>query len=588
MSLQAGYSSAVKRTLDRTLRYVGQSRTWSPGLFAFFVLLTAALSFLTDALRLDRLDPLWILASSAGWTPPLVIGLLYKALVLNRNPNKRRPWLNLLVAGLAGVSRNLTVGLLAQALELDTSNIWAFRAFGGLVIGVAVFATWAVALGSRLEYVASLERLASAQRMLAKTREQIPAHLSEVNDLLEQRTRDALIPQFDAIRTQVGQSESIPNAVEHLRQALSEQIRPMMEKLSKERPEPVKLRDFEDYLSVPAKLPETYRLREKILVGWSTIMVWMGVALWFVFLSIPGGLVKSLIAAIPFGITLAFLKLCVPKQMTFSKRAGLTLTVCFAVLSSAASGIALWSFNLPLGQFLMLVGFVVLCGLIGPVFLLQATSRIGQRIENERLLKNYLDDIAKENARFAQKVWVFRKRWLLVLHGTVQSALTAAIVRLQTSDHDEAIARQLALQDIQRAEIAVMESFTTNQDFEQELDELVSVWRGICDVQIQISERAKRVLVKQADVAFCTNEILKEAISNAVRHGSASAAKVKVDRELDDVLTIDVWNNGDAPQSNKSSGIGTEMLQEVCLRWRLTGGKGSVRLLAELPIGLGD
>lgn len=588
MSLQGSSSNTVKRAFDRTLRHFGQSKAWSPGLFAFFVAVTAVISFLTDALRLDSLDPLWILASATGWTPALIIGILYKALVLNRDPDKRRPWLSLFVAGLAGVSRNLTVGWMASILELDNSSIWAFRAFGGFLIGTGLFAIWSAGLGSRLEYISSLEKLAVAQRRLAQTREHIPDHLVEVNTLLEERTRDSLIPQFESIRQQVGQSESIPNAVEHLRQALSEQIRPVMEKLAKEKPEPLELRDFENYRVVAPKLPETYRLREKIMIGWSTMMVWMGIALWFVFLSTENALVRSIVAVAPYAATLAVLKLCVPKQMTFSKRSGIALTVLFALISSTASGLVIWSFQLSLGEYLMLMGFVVLSGLIGPVFLLQVNSRVDLRLANEAMLNSYLEDIAKENARFAQRLWVFRKRWLLVLHGTVQSALTAAIVRLQSADQDEAVSRQLALQDIQRAELAVKTQLETPQNFERELSELVRVWRGICDVKTKISERAKRVIYKQADVAFCANEILKEAISNAVRHGSATSAVVSIDRELDDLLTIRVWNNGTTPDAKNRIGIGSEMLNEVCLRWNLSGTRGDVTLLAELPVGLGN
>lgn len=588
MSLQGTTSNTVKRAFDRTLRYLGQSKAWSPGLFAFFVGVTAVLSFLTDALRLDSLDPLWLLASATGWTPALIVGMLYKSLVLNRNPDKRRPWLSLLIAGLAGVSRNLTVGWMASILQLDNSSIWAFRAFGGFIIGTAVFAIWASGLGSRFEYISSLEKLAIAQRRLAQTREQIPEQLSVVNELLEARTRESLIPQFEAIRQQVGQSDSIPAAVEHLREALNHQIRPVMERLAKEKPAPVELRDFEDYRVVAPKLPEAYRLRGKIMVGWSTMMVWIGIALWFVFLSTQNGLVRSFIAVAPYAATLTVLKFCVPKQMTFTKRSGITLTVFFALISSAASGLVIWNFQLKLGEYLMLMGFVVLSGLIGPVFLLQVNSRVDLRLENEAMLNSYLEDIAKENARFAQKLWVFRKRWLLVLHGTVQSALTAAIVRLQSGEQDESISRQLALQDIQRAEAAVKTQLELPQNFELELSELVRVWRGICDIKTTISERAKRVLYKQTDVAFCSNEILKEAISNAVRHGAATEARVTIDRDEDDLLTIKVWNNGTAPAGKGRVGIGSEMMNEVCLRWSLTGNRGEVTLLAELPVSLSN
>lgn len=588
MSLQGSSSISVKRAFDRTLRYFGQSKAWSIGLFGFYVSITAILSFLTDALRLDSLDPLWILASAAGWTPTLIIGLLYKLLVLNRDPGKRRPWLTLLVAGLAGSARNLTVGAMALLLDLDSSNIWAFRSLGGLIIGVGVYAIWAAGLGSRLEYIASLEQLALAQRRLVRTRNRIPEQLSEVNSLLEERTREALLPQFEAIKKQVGETESIPNAVEHLRQALSQQIRPVMETLASEKPVQVSVRDLDDYLVVAPRLPEKYRLRNRILVGWSSFMAWIGMSLWLVFQSTPGGLAKSFVILAPYSITLFVLKLCVPKRAVVSRRVGILLAIALGFIASSASAWMIFTRKAELGQHIILTGFVYLAGLIGPVFLLLLNSRIDLRQENERILKNYLDDIAKENARFAQRLWVFRKRWLLVLHGTVQSALTAAIVRLQTSDHEDSVARQLALQDIRRAEEAVKSQLSTPPNFEKEFSELVRAWSGICEVKASNSDRAKRVLYKQTDVSFCANEILKEAVSNAVRHGSATRVQVTIDREEDDLLTITVWNNGSAPEPTGETGIGSDMLNEVCVRWQLSGTRGDVTLIAELPVGLSN
>ena len=82
------------------------------------------------------------------------------------------------------------------------------------------------------------------------------------------------------------------------------------------------------------------------------------------------------------------------------------------------------------------------------------------------------------------------------------------------------------------------------------------------------------------------NEIAKEAISNAVRHGDATEATVLIDREQDDVLRIEITNNGSPPDPKRGSGIGSEMLDEVCISWRLYSDKELVRLSAELPVKL--
>jgi signal transduction histidine kinase len=83
------------------------------------------------------------------------------------------------------------------------------------------------------------------------------------------------------------------------------------------------------------------------------------------------------------------------------------------------------------------------------------------------------------------------------------------------------------------------------------------------------------------------NEIVKEAVSNAVRHGDAKAVKVDIDRVADDLLHIRVQNNGIAAEiQTDSSGIGKEMLDEICLAWELVSDKSGVTLSADLPVKL--
>ena len=82
------------------------------------------------------------------------------------------------------------------------------------------------------------------------------------------------------------------------------------------------------------------------------------------------------------------------------------------------------------------------------------------------------------------------------------------------------------------------------------------------------------------------NEIAKEAISNAVRHGEATEATVFIDRTEDDILRVEITNNGNPPETDRSKGIGSEMLDEVCISWNLHFNKKQVRLSAELPVKL--
>jgi signal transduction histidine kinase len=240
----------------------------------------------------------------------------------------------------------------------------------------------------------------------------------------------------------------------------------------------------------------------------------------------------------------------------------------------------------PLSQTLMLMGFVLVGGTVGPITLLQVNVRNARRNEIESQITEDLLAIAKENSLFAQRLWVFRKRWLLILHGSVQSSLTAALTRLQKAQTIDPVVLELVKQDLHRAEVAVESNLNDELDLDAGLKELQDVWAGICDIKIQVSERANRALQRSHDSSFCVNEIVKEAVSNAVRHGDATSVEVKIDRVADDLLHISVTNNGSAPVPNGEPGIGSEMLNEICLSWKLFADKNLVHLVAELPVKL--
>ena len=79
------------------------------------------------------------------------------------------------------------------------------------------------------------------------------------------------------------------------------------------------------------------------------------------------------------------------------------------------------------------------------------------------------------------------------------------------------------------------------------------------------------------------NEIAKEAVQNAVRHGGARNVTIVVDSTPDKLLTMDVKNDG-RPISNVQKGVGSKLLDELTLRWSLENlPTGGVQLHVELP-----
>jgi two-component sensor histidine kinase len=85
---------------------------------------------------------------------------------------------------------------------------------------------------------------------------------------------------------------------------------------------------------------------------------------------------------------------------------------------------------------------------------------------------------------------------------------------------------------------------------------------------------------------FGVNEIMREAVSNAVRHGGATNVEIEIDREGDEVIDFVAKNNGQPVNDNFEKGIGSEMLDELTLDWKLKEDKlrGKVLLTASIPV----
>lgn len=572
--------------LARTFRHIGARDAWSLQLLFFFLYTISLVSFLTDTVLLQSFDPRWFVVSGSAFLPPIALGFIFKKFYLNRRPEKSRPVLNLLVAGLIGASRNLSVGLFALWAKLDTLLLWEFRFVGGFAAGVAIFILWSISQGSTTEYASSLRSLSELQSSLAATRKEMPEMLLEVNEKLQDRTKASVLPQLDAISKALGETRSSESAISNLRATLKDHIRPILDEIAHEAPRPFQSRNIAELRKVKSALPDRYNVYESISIIAASLFQAIGYGFWLTYMFAEEGLIEALISIAIYGLTLWTIRFFIPRNKEFNKTTATLLTLMAGAVASSLTVVYLSTVGLTLIYFATMAGVSIFSGTLAPVILAHTNARHRRQREIETSISNELRIIAKENALFAQKVWVFRRRWLLVLHGTVQSALTAAVTRLQNATELDEFTVQMVNQDLQRAQTAINQDTSVEMDFDSAIQDLARVWGGICDISFEISERAKRALKKNSDSAFCVNEIAKEAISNAVRHGAASKATISIDRIEDDVLHIEITNDGISPRPNEKPGIGSSMLNEICMKWFLTTKSKRVCLVADLPVAI--
>jgi anti-sigma regulatory factor (Ser/Thr protein kinase) len=189
-------------------------------------------------------------------------------------------------------------------------------------------------------------------------------------------------------------------------------------------------------------------------------------------------------------------------------------------------------------------------------------------------------ELKRELAMFEQQIVATSKRWSYTLHGTVQAALVAAITRLSTADEHSTELVSEVLSDLERIEQVIQKPVNAEIDINQELKELGSSWKNICDIETALSKAAEAKLNTSTTTKFCLIEIAKEAVSNAYRHGSASNVWISIHASEHDSIELIVRNNGKyrAKKSAKKS-LGTKMLDEMATEW-------SIRYLPEEKLTL--
>lgn len=182
---------------------------------------------------------------------------------------------------------------------------------------------------------------------------------------------------------------------------------------------------------------------------------------------------------------------------------------------------------------------------------------------------NSIEDLRHQVVRTRQLRWFHQRGLSRALHGPVQTAVTAAALRLQGSLQEAPISP--AVVDSVRGELLqVLDVLHTPDDDVMSIDEsvarIVGTWDGLCQVNVSIVDAGHDVLSNDIVIRALAADILTEAVSNAVRHGKAS--NVDVDVTLHDGLVhVFVRDNGASTPLSMESGLGSQLLDECTLDW---------------------
>jgi hypothetical protein len=310
------------------------------------------------------------------------------------------------------------------------------------------------------------------------------------------------------------------------------------------------------------------------------------------FLTINFGLRGALGAAVVVGVCAVFmlgfdaLWRFIPAGVTSGYRA-----IIFTAAHIPMGVTAGWAVSIVSGYSLLnpgrMTAFVVICVLASWTATLVSSSLSLQRDTNASL-REAVDELKRELVTANTSYRQLNKGVSRVLHGPVQQAVTAAMLKLrkgQGLDDPVAAAKEIrasinaALELLQAPEVAPVDLDTTFR-------ELQVLWDGVVDIDCVISGD-KALIDADQRTAFAVSELVREACSNAIRHGKATRIDISVEVRKDDrVVEIRIDNDGLPLSRDATPGIGSQLFDEQSLEWSRAQVGDRVRVTARLPLAL--
>ena len=218
---------------------------------------------------------------------------------------------------------------------------------------------------------------------------------------------------------------------------------------------------------------------------------------------------------------------------------------------------------------------------VGTLFALLSAVEYNRRAV-EQDFENLNLQIARETAIVEQQVWVAKKKWAYLVHGTVQGALTVAASRLQLADEHKPADIGRIVADLDKAARALSGEVEDALSLDPVLKEIKDTWDGVLDIEVSVSRQA-RPAIENPLTTRCIAELVKELSGNAYRHGGATKLYVAIELDDNQDVLLSASNNGEGISAGSAFGLGSQLFDDLTMSWSRSQDEGGVNFQAVLP-----
>lgn len=216
---------------------------------------------------------------------------------------------------------------------------------------------------------------------------------------------------------------------------------------------------------------------------------------------------------------------------------------------------------------------VIFVGLIFGSVNFGFTLLTSQRTELANQLGEAIEQLGSVVSILRQREWIVRRRVSYVMHGSLQSSLNAAVLKLGASSNPSGEMIDQIRSEISQALDRIWQDRSDDYSFAKAQQEITNVWEGTVQVNWKLADGVGQALDINPTTAECLGEVVREAVSNASRHGGADLVEIQITIENRGVL-VTALDNGSSTNTEKTQGLGSELMSDVCSSWSLDPSPG--------------
>ena len=570
---------------SRSRLSIGDARSlnWRTHLLFAVPALLAAGFFDFD--RLGGNPGLWLLLSIIGLAATIAVIELLTKVTKKSEWLKPRAWLVVLMLLVAGLIRGATLFFVGGYLGIVPQSDLVYRLIGGPVFVISIYILIDTMVSSFLVHRDQAQRLQSQREQLQLARTGFEKEIARLTEAQRSRVRELVAPSVWELQKFLGtKAKSVQNAIFQIRALNEEVVRPLSKAMSSPQPETqLPTSEFSAVKRRQSFFPKRIQVSEAVnLTFFGLVAIILGFNSQSAVLGVTEA-VLLLVVTIPVMMISIWLFLVALRGAELETWFAVTLSAGYAAATGFLTGTIVAFLDLPASdQFAVQTSLFSMVNLLFTLGLGVASS---EREKSLRGLEDAVEELSLLTSRLRQQVWLSRKTLAMELHGSIQATLQSVAARLSKLKNPSDEELEVAIAQVRSAFDRVdREDYLSGRTLPQLLDELVLLWEGALDLQIIMDESSETELAHDQAAARCVLEVCREAVTNAVKHGSAEQVRISISMG-DGLIQITATNDG-IKMTEENSGQGINLYRQVAHSFSLGNQDDSVVLNLQLPLSV--